>query len=144
HGRAATFIDGVVGPAHVAVASPGRGWGAGRPVGARVAPAGGRGRLVARPSRATWPARPPAPPRTPQAPTALHPTTPPIPSSLLPTDKASLALMGNPHVVRPVALLDQALEQLARFRARHVGHEVDAARAFDVRDMLPAKGDRSE
>src|SRR5690606_36577997 len=34
---------------------------AGRPVGARVAPAGGRGRLVARPSRATWPARTPQP-----------------------------------------------------------------------------------
>jgi len=35
---------------------PGLG-GAGRPVGARAAPAGGRGRLGARPSRATWPAR---------------------------------------------------------------------------------------
>src|SRR5690606_33157247 len=82
------------------------------------------------------------PPRTPQAPTPRHLTTPPIPASFLPTDKAPLALMGNPHVVRPVALLDQALEQLARFRARHVGHEVDAARALDVRDLLPAESDQ--
>src|SRR5690606_41593961 len=58
-------------------ASPGVPVGPGRPVGARAAPAGGRGRLVARPSRATWPTGPHRHARARQELNTRHPTSNP-------------------------------------------------------------------
>src|SRR5690606_713955 len=104
---------------------------AGRPVGARAAPAGGRGRLVARPSRATWPARTPQP--RPGRPTAILPgktSTPLLPTPIpfsphIPHWKRHIRIAHEPRPARqPVAGPDQQEQRNADVR-RPGAHPVD-------------------